>query len=314
MQIGFLGLGKMGSRMVLKILSEGHDVVVWNRSPDPVSALEMELSSLPQLPHRGKLITSSSIKYLVSVLPTPRVVWLMLTAGSATESVLADVSQFLRPNDIVIDGGNSYFKDTERRYRDFEARGIRYLGIGVSGGVHALENGYPLMVGGDTSAYEEMGPVLDTLSRPRGGHAYFGTGGAGHFVKMVHNGIEYGMMQAIGEGFGVLERSPYSLDLLEVAKLWQKSTIVSGFLLDRAKDALEKDEGLSRIDGVIAASGEGGWTVAQGKDEGVPVENIAQSLDFRLRSQLDERVRHSFAARMVAALRHEFGGHEVKKK
>lgn len=314
MQIGYLGLGKMGSRMVMKLLSGGHDVVVWNRSPEPISALEKEFSGLPILPQRGKLIIAPKIDGLVKSLTQPRIFWSMLTAGQATEAVLTDISQFLSSGDIVIDGGNSNFKDTERRYRNFESKGIRFLGIGVSGGVHAIENGYPLMAGGDRSAYEVIKPILDTLSHPRGGHSYFGAGGSGHFVKMVHNGIEYGMMQAIGEGFGVMDKSPYSLNLLEVAKLWQKSTIVSGFLVDRAKDALEKNVKLSDAEGAIAASGEGEWTVQQGKDEGVPVENIEQSLEFRMKSQTDEKIRSSYAARMINALRREFGGHEVKKK
>ncbi|MBI2443394.1 MAG: 6-phosphogluconate dehydrogenase, partial [Candidatus Levybacteria bacterium] len=184
---------------------------------------------------------------------------------------------------------------------------------GVSGGVHALENGYPLMAGGDVSAYRYITTILDSLAKPNGGHAYFGTGGAGHFVKMVHNGIEYGMMQALGEGFGVFDKSPYNLDLLEIAKLYQKGTIISGFLMDQAKNALGKDSILSSIEGKIDASGEGEWTVAEAKKEGVPIENIEQSLDFRRRSQTDQAVQDSFAAKMVAALRHEFGGHALHR-
>ena len=306
MQIGLLGLGKMGSRIVLKLIEGSHQVVVWNRSSASSEALKLKVQS-------EKLKVSESIEELVKSLKTPRVIWLMLPAGPATEFVLSDVVQYLFPGDIVIDGGNSHFKDTQRRSEELGARGVRMLGIGVSGGVHALSNGYPLMVGGDKSAYEEIIPILDTLSRPRGGHTYFGTGGAGHFVKMVHNGIEYGMMQAIGEGFGVLEKAPYRLDLLEVSKLFMRSTIVSGFLIDRAKDALEKDNKLSESDGVISASGEGEWTVEQGKEEGVSVENIEQSLNFRIRSQHDVQVQHSFAARMVNALRREFGGHSIQK-
>jgi 6-phosphogluconate dehydrogenase len=170
------------------------------------------------------------------------------------------------------------------------------------------------MVGGDKSAYETIMPLLDSLAKPNGGHAYFGTGGAGHFVKMVHNGIEYGMMQAIGEGFGVLEKSEYQFDLLEVAKLWQKGTIVSSFLIDRAKDALEKDKKLSDIEGVIASTGEAEWTVNAAKQESVPVPVIEESLEFRRQSQTDMAIQNSFAAKMVAALRREFGGHDVKKK
>ncbi len=171
-----------------------------------------------------------------------------------------------------------------------------------------------MMIGGDKEAFEYIKPILDTLQKPHGGYEYFGEGGAGHFVKMVHNGIEYGMMQAIGEGYGVLDKAPYRFDLAQIAKLWQKGTIVSSFLNDCAKDALENDPTLTDIEGVIDATGEAEWTVNQGKKENVPVENIEQSLDFRRRSKTDESVRSSFAARMVAALRREFGGHAVKKK
>jgi len=311
MQIGFLGLGKMGSRMVEKLLGGGHEVVAWNRTQDVISNFQLSISNFQYSSH---FLSSESIGSLVKILEKPRVIWLMLPSGNVTESMITEVAQYLDKGDILIDGGNSNFKDTERRNITLAAKGIKFLGIGVSGGVHAVENGYPLMVGGDESAYKIIVPLLDTLSKPRGGHTYFGVGGAGHFVKMVHNGIEYGMMQAIGEGFGVMDKSPYHLDLLKVAKLWQKSTIVSGFLIDRAKDALEKDKKLSDKEGVISASGEGEWTVQQGKEEGVPVENIEQSVNFRERSNRDELVRSSFAAKMVSALRYEFGGHLVKKK
>ena len=170
------------------------------------------------------------------------------------------------------------------------------------------------MVGGDKEAFDYIKPLLNTLQKPNGGYEYFGTGGAGHFVKMVHNGIEYGMMQAIGEGYGVLDKAPYEFDLPTIAKLWQKGTIVTSFLNECAKDALENDPKLSDIEGIIDATGEAEWTVSQGREENVPVENIDQSLDFRRRSKTDTLVKNSFAARMVAALRREFGGHAVKKK
>lgn len=311
MRIGWLGFGKMGSRMVQKLLEEGHEVVGWNRSQERISNFQLQISNKE---YAKNFTVTETIKELVEKLEKPRVVWSMLTAGMPTEDALSEVAKSTEPEDIVIDGGNAFYIDTQRRFETFALNKIRFLGIGVSGGIHALKNGYPLMIGGDESAYQHIKPLLDALAKPRGGHAYFGLGGAGHFVKMIHNGIEYGMMQAIGEGFGVLDKSPYPLDLREVAKLWQKSTIVSGFLLDRAKDALEKDPQLENIDGIIAASGEGSWTVEQAKKESVPIENIAQSLDFRNRSLTDKAVSDSFAAKMVAALRHEFGGHAVKKK
>lgn len=237
----------------------------------------------------------------------------MLPAGDVTENTLQEVVKYVEKGDIVIDGGNAFYKDTQRRSIELRAKGIAYLGIGVSGGIKAAETGYPMMIGGDKDAFETIKPLLDTLIKPHGGYEYFGEGGAGHFVKMVHNGIEYGMMQAIGEGYGVLEKAPYNLDLVAIANLWQKNTIVTSYLNECAKDALTKDPTLAGLDGVIDANGEAEWTVNQAKEEGVFAENIDQSLDFRRRSKTDLKVSSSFAARMVAALRHEFGGHAVKK-
>jgi 6-phosphogluconate dehydrogenase len=310
MQIGFIGLGKMGTRMVEKLLLDGHVVAAWNRSRDITDQFRLVLAE-KKLDER--FIAPADIQALVQSLTIPRVIWVMLPSGDATQTILNEIVQYTESGDIIIDGGNAFYKDTARRSKELGAKGIKYLGIGVSGGVKAAENGYPLMVGGDRTAYFHIEPILESLRKPNGGHAYFGEEGAGHFVKMVHNGIEYGMMQALGEGFGVLDKAPYGVDLLEVAKLWQKGTIVSSFLLDCAKDALEKDPRLEELDGVINATGEAEWTVTQGREEKVPVENIEQSLDFRRRSQTDTSISTSFAARMVAALRQEFGGHAVKK-
>jgi len=293
MKIGFVGLGKMGARMVSKLISERHDVVAWNRS-------------------RHELKNVATIEELTRSLKTPRIVWSMLPAGEATEEILKEVSKLVQADDIVIDSGNSNFKDTQRRYEEFKTKGIRFLGIGVSGGIIAATQGYPMMVGGDKSSYEYIIPILNSLSKPKGGHEYFGTGGAGHFVKMVHNGIEYGIMQSLGEGFGIMEKSPYDLDLQKVAKLYQKGTLVSGFMLDRVLEALENDPKLSNIVGVIAESGEAKWTVEQAKEEGVDTEIIERSLEFRRRSKTDERIQKSFSAKMVAALRNAFGGHPIR--
>jgi len=311
MQIGFVGLGKMGTRMVEKLLRDGHTIVGWNRSKDIVEQFQLILQDQKLSEH---FIAADDLQSLVAALIPPRVIWVMLPSGEATQSILDELLQHVEEGDIIIDGGNANYKDTERRYQEFRTKNIKYLGIGVSGGVLAVKNGYPFMVGGDVSAYQYITTILDTLSKPHGGHTYFGEGGAGHFVKMVHNGIEYGMMQAIGEGFGVLDKAPYELDLVEVAKNWQKGTIVSSFLIDRVRDALEKDPRLTEIDGKIDATGEGEWTIQQAKEENVPIENIEQSFDFRRRSKKDSAVQKSFAARMVAALRHEFGGHSVKRK
>ncbi|MDO8583079.1 MAG: decarboxylating 6-phosphogluconate dehydrogenase [bacterium] len=295
MKIGFIGLGKMGARMVQKLISQGHEVIAWNRSDHELKNVE-------------------SVEKLVKSLESPKIIWSMLPAGDATEEILKEISKFVKAGDIVIDGGNSNFKDTQCRYEDFTKKGIKYLGIGVSGGIIAAREGYPMMVGGDKSAHEFIKPILDSLSKPHGGHEYFGIGGAGHFVKMVHNGMEYGIMQSLGEGFGIMEKSPYDLDLQKVAKLYQKGTLVSGFMLDRTLEALENDPKLEKIVGIIAESGEAKWTVEQAKEEQVDVEIIERSLEFRRRSQTDEKIQKSFSARMVAALRNAFGGHEVKKK
>ncbi|HET9947224.1 MAG TPA: decarboxylating 6-phosphogluconate dehydrogenase [Patescibacteria group bacterium] len=311
MKLGFIGLGKMGSRIVKKLLASGHEVVVWNRSSDPIIALQESIRSENYV---NNLDIASSIEELVGLLDAPKIVWSMLPAGQPTEQIFQQVAPLLSPQDILIDGGNAHFADTQRRFEELSKKGIRFLGVGVSGGIIAAENGYPLMAGGDKSAYDTVSPFFDSLSKPNGGYAYFGTGGAGHFVKMVHNGIEYGMMQSLGEGFGVLEKAPYQLDLDNVARLWRKGTIVSSFLLDRAYDALEKNPKLDDIEGIIDASGEALWTVEEAKKEDVPVPVIEKSLEFRSASKTDESVRNSFAARMVAALRREFGGHAVKEK
>ena len=317
MQLGYIGLGKMGTRMVEKLLHDGHTVIGWNRTKSVVDEFRLALADLPAGSQGTKLnehfIAADDIKTLVNGLASPRVIWVMLPAGDATESALQEVAKYVEKGDIIIDGGNAFYKDTQRRFDDFKEYGIGFLGIGVSGGIKAAEKGYPLMIGGDKAGFETIKPLLDSLIKPSGGYEYFGVGGAGHFVKMVHNGIEYGMMQAIGEGYGVLEKAPYELDLLAIAKLWQQNTIVTSFLNECAKDALVKDPSLSTIEGVIDATGEAEWTVNQAKEEGVYAENIDQSLDFRRRSKTDKNVSSSFAARMVAALRHEFGGHKVKE-
>ncbi len=312
MQIGFIGLGKMGSRMVEKLLKEGHEVTVWNRSEQPIQKLKAKNAKLKTTVQNLK--ATKTIQELVRNLEKPRVIWIMVPAGEATQEILDGVSKYTEAGDIVIDGGNAYYKDTKRRSEKCKAKNVKYLGIGVSGGMIAAIDGYPLMVGGDKNAYEFVKPILGSLAKPHGGHEYFGTGGAGHFVKMIHNGIEYGIMQSLGEGFGVLEKAPYQFDLLKVAKLWQKGTLVSGFMLDRTVDVLSKPSILSSIEGSISATGEAEWAVEQAKEEGVEVEIIERSLEFRKKSQTDPEIQKSFAAKMVAALRQAFGGHNVKKK
>ncbi len=293
-----------------KFLREGHDVAAWNRSKDVLDQLKIEKGDYIV---KRKLQISYSIQGLRDLLLKPRIFWLMVPAGEATENVINEVVNIAEPGDIIIDGGNAHFKDTQRHFDTLTPKGIKFLGIGVSGGVRGLEDGFCIMAGGNREGYEYICPALDSLVKPEGGYNYFGTGGAGHFVKMVHNGIEYGMMQALGEGFGVLEKSPYSLNLQDVGNIYQRGSIVRSFLLDMAVNAFREDPGFINIEGFISATGEAKWTVEQAKAENVPVDVIAKSLEFRERSQFDKAVRETFAAKLVAALRNQFGGHEVKK-
>lgn len=295
--------------MVVKLLNAGHEVVVWNRSREKVDELTSGAKK------SWKLSAATSIENLVKGLGKPRIVWSMLPAGDPTEQIIMGpdgIAEFVEEGDVVIDGANSRFSDTQRRYDQLSQKGILFLGIGVSGGMIAYECGYPLMVGGSLEGYEYIKPILDSLAAPSGGHEYFGEGGAGHFVKMVHNAIEYGYMQSIGEGFGILERAPYDLDLVKVAKLYTKGTLLSGFMMDRTQEALSEDSKLEKIVGYIEDSGEGRWAIEQARDEGTPVAIIEKSLEFRVKSREDQKIAATFAAKLVAALRKAFGGHEVK--
>ncbi|HEX7042478.1 MAG TPA: decarboxylating 6-phosphogluconate dehydrogenase [Patescibacteria group bacterium] len=316
MKIAFLGLGKMGKRMVWKLLLDGHDVVVWNRSSMPTEELVEKYEKVPSQKRKkmGDLSIAPEILDLKKLLNKSRVIWLMVPSGEATNSVLEEVSDIVSEGDIVIDGGNSYFKDTQKWYEKFQKENVKFLGVGVSGGVLADKNGFSLMVGGSEKGYEYIKPILKTLAAPNGSFDYFGTGGVGHFIKMVHNGIEYGMMQSIGEGFGVINKSPYKIDTLKVAKVWQKGSIISSFLVDRAKDALDKDPNLSDVIGLIDATGEAKWTVEEAKKENVEVPVIKDALLFREKSKKDKKIQKSFTAKMVSALRREFGGHKIKEK
>lgn len=311
MQIAILGMGKMGKNIAEKLMIDGHQVVVWNRSRDVLEAMRVENASFIV---QQKLTIIYSFEELRDTLIKPRIVWSMLPAGEATEEVLKQLEDsVLGQGDIIVDGANEFYEVTQKRWEHFEGRGIKYLGIGVSGGIHGLENGYPLMVGGNQSAYDYITVILDSLAKPNGGHNYFGEGGAGHFVKMVHNGVEYGMMQAIAEGFAVLAKSDYKFSLVDVGNNWQRGSIVASFLIYEAVNALIKDSHLDQFDGYIDAKGEGEWTVQTAKKLNIPTPVIEQALDFRKKSQYDKTTQETFVAKMVAALRHEFGGHEIHK-
>ncbi len=313
MRIAILGIGRMGGRIALKLYREGHEVLVWNRSKEAVfKFLEYEKPGLISF-KRKSLKAADTIEDLVFSMRKPRIFWLMLPSGKPTEEVLKELSKYIDRGDIIIDGGNANFKDTERRFRDFKKRGIQYLGIGVSGGILAADRGYPLMVGGSKKAFKHIEPILKTLAKPNGGYAYFGEGGAGHFVKMVHNGIEYGIMQSLGEGFEVLEKSKYKLNLLDAAKIFQKGTIISGFLMDLLAYSLKNNKKLSGMEGPVAQSGEALWTVEEAKREKVNVKIIEESLNFRLKTQKDKKLQTTFTVKVLNALRNAFGGHEIKK-
>jgi len=330
MKIGVLGLGRMGSRIAQKLHDENHQVFVWNRSWETtekfIKSLRGPVRNFPSASAHSRLTglravgnlsipatPFKAIQDLVSKLPKPRILWIMLPAGEPTQNAIDELPKYLQKGDIVIDGGNAHFKDTEKRYQKFKKLGIEFLGIGVSGGIVAARNGYPLMVGGSKKAYLKIKPILNSLAKPNGGYEYFGEGGAGHFIKMVHNGIEYGIMQSLGEGFAVLEKSKYNFNLVDVAKIWQKGTLVSGFMLDRAVDALAQDSKLASMAGPVSESGEARWTIEEARREKVQVKIIQNALDYRLRSQKDKKLQKSFTARMLNGLRSAFGGHEVKK-
>lgn len=312
MKLGFVGLGKMGRRMATKLFSENHEIVVWNRSIGPCEKLREDCRKFDIA--QDHLSIADTLHDLIKKLTRPRIIWSMLPAGEITESIIGTLSEMVESEDIIIDGANSYFKDTEKRFINLKERKIRFLGIGVSGGIIAEKQGYPLMVGGDSSGYDYIKPILNSLAKPYGGYEYFGTGGAGHFVKMVHNGIEYGIMQSLGEGFEVLQKSPYRLDMIKIARLYQKGTLVSGFMLDRSVEVFERNQTLDDIAGIIAESGEAQWMIDQAKEEGVDVDIIKQSLEYRKKSQVEKRIQDSYTARLIAALRNAFGGHEMQKK
>jgi 6-phosphogluconate dehydrogenase len=298
MKIGFIGLGKMGANMVQRLLKGNHQVVVWNRSRGPVSEAESKGA-----------IASSSIEDLVHKLPERKIVWLMVPSGKAVDDNLNVLFDLLKKDDIIIDGGNSYWKETRERGRQATEKGLHYIDCGTSGGVWGLKNGYCLMFGGNIAATDFVEPVFKTLA-PENGFVYCGESGAGHFVKMVHNGIEYGMMQSFAEGFEIMEKSPYNIDLTKVADAWQFGSVVRSWLLELAVNAFKEDPKLEKLEDYVQDSGEGRWTVQTAMDLDVPAHVITASLFTRFQSRQSE----SFAMKVLAALRNQFGGHAVKTK
>ena len=297
MKLGMVGLGRMGGNMTARLQRSGHEVVAFDPSPDAVSRATATGAQ-----------GASSLEDLVGKLAAPRVVWLMIPAGEITDSTISKLAGFLSPEDVIVDGGNSYYKDSISRGEALAQHGIRFLDCGTSGGIWGLANGYCLMVGGDADAVAIVEPAFRALA-PEDGFAHVGRSGAGHFTKMVHNGIEYGLLAAYGEGFEILNGSDFDLNLLEIAGIWRYGSVVRSWLLELLHDALEKDPSLKSIRGYVEDSGEGRWTIEAAMEENVPAPVTSIALFNRFASRQDE----SFSAKVIASLRNEFGGHAVKE-
>ncbi len=326
MQLGMIGLGRMGGNIVRRLMRAGHSCVVYDADAKAVAALAAEGAT-----------PATSLDDLVEKLDQrPRAAWVMLPSGQITEQTVATLGGMLDRDDILIDGGNSYYKDDIRRARELATKGIRYMDVGTSGGVWGLERGYCLMIGGDKAAFAFLDPIFGALAPGKGdipqtrdredraanveqGYLHAGPSGAGHFVKMIHNGIEYGMMQAMAEGFDILrnrasaklpETERFDLDLADIAEVWRRGSVVTSWLLDLSAEALAKDEKLETFSGHVEDSGEGRWTIEAAIEEAVPADVLAASLFTRFRSRQD----HTFAEKMLSAMRLGFGGHTEQKK
>ncbi|HEY2541348.1 MAG TPA: decarboxylating 6-phosphogluconate dehydrogenase [Stellaceae bacterium] len=321
MQLGMIGLGRMGGNIVRRLMKNGHSCVVYDKSPDAVRGLAGEGAK-----------PSQNLADFVKQLSAPRAVWVMLPAGHITDETIVELSQLLSADDIVIDGGNSFYQDDIRHAELLKPKGIHFVDVGTSGGIWGFERGYCMMIGGDKKVVDHLDPLLKTLAPGRGnieltpgrdnrdpraeeGYLHCGPVGAGHFVKMVHNGIEYGVMQAYAEGFDILrnvnspavpENRRYNLELPDVAEVWRRGSVISSWLLDLTAIALAGDPQLSQFTGQVADSGEGRWTVQAAIEEAVPAEVLSSALYTRFRS----RQQHTFAERILSAMRHEFGGHQ----
>jgi len=298
MKLGYIGLGKMGANMVERFLEKGHEVVAYDRNVDAVKLAK----------NKGAQ-TADTLTVLVAALPLPRLVWIMVP-HQAVDTVLKELTPLLAMGDSVVDGGNSLYKESIRRAEELEARGIDFLDAGVSGGPAGARNGACIMVGGMKKIFTKFETIFRDLSVPDG-YRYMGRTGAGHFVKMVHNGIEYGMMQALAEGFAIMKTSDFELDLTKIADVYNHKSVIESRLVGWLQSAFERyGEDLKDITGSDAQSGEGMWTVEAGKELGIPTPIIQASLDFRIQSQ----VHPSYTGKLISAMRNQFGGHEVKEK
>jgi 6-phosphogluconate dehydrogenase len=324
MQLGVIGLGRMGANIARRLMRDGHNCVVWNRTRGPVDALVSEGA-----------IAASSVKDMVARLDTPRAAWVMLPAGQITDDTVAELGTLMDPGDIVIDGGNSFYRDDIRRAAALAAKGVHYADVGTSGGVWGLERGYCMMIGGEDEVVRRLDPIFASLApglgvisrtrrqggadpRAEQGYIHAGPVGAGHFVKMVHNGIEYGLMQAYAEGLDILkgkgaESAPtgerFDLNLADIAEVWRRGSVISSWLLDLAAQALADNPTLNEFEGVVADSGEGRWTVDAAVEEAVPAHVLTAALFARFRSRQD----HTFGEKLLSAMRHGFGGHVEAK-
>jgi len=298
MELGFIGLGKMGMNMVTRLQQGTHRVVAYDRAADLIKQAESV-----------GVVGASSLEDMIAKLKAPRIVWIMVPSGAPTEETVGKVASLLSTGDIIIDGGNTNFHDDVRRAAELKKKHLHYVDAGTSGGIWGLKLGYCLMVGGDKAVIDQLAPIFKTLA-PENGWAHMGSAGAGHYVKMVHNGIEYSMMQGYAEGFELMSKSEYNLDLPKIADLWMQGSVVRSWLLELTAGALKQDPRLEGLKGYVQDSGEGRWTILDAIDKDVPVPTLTAALFTRFRSRQEE----SFAEKMLAAMRNAFGGHAVKKR
>ncbi|HEV8721756.1 MAG TPA: decarboxylating 6-phosphogluconate dehydrogenase [Candidatus Binatia bacterium] len=297
MELGMIGLGRMGANMTERLVMGGHRVISFDRSPEAIQRV-VDIGA----------VGAHSLADFVKQLALPRVIWLMVPSGDPVDQTIEQLLASLSKGDILIDGGNSNYKDSIRRAEKLKQQSMHFVDAGTSGGIWGLKNGYCMMVGGEKEIVERLGPIFTTLA-PKDGYLHVGPNGAGHFVKMIHNGIEYGMLQAYGEGFELLKASRFDLDLEKISHLWNQGSVVRSWLLELAESAFEKDPKLTSIKGYVEDSGEGRWTVEEAIERSVPAPVLMLSLFARFASRQED----SFAAKVIAALRNEFGGHAVKK-
>ena len=298
MELGFIGLGKMGMNMVTRLQQGKHRVVAYDRTADLIKQAESV-----------GCVGAASLEDMIAKLKAPRIVWIMVPSGAPTEETVGNVASLLSAGDIIIDGGNTNFHDDVRRAAELKKKSLHYVDAGTSGGIWGLKLGYCLMVGGDKAVIDQLAPIFKTLA-PENGWAHMGSAGAGHYVKMVHNGIEYSMMQGYAEGFELMSKSEYKLDLPRIADLWMQGSVVRSWLLELTAGALKQDPKLEGLKGYVQDSGEGRWTILDAIDKDVPVPTLTAALFTRFRSRQEE----SFAEKMLAAMRNAFGGHAVKKR